>query len=250
MLSSYLDDRVFGTEFGVEPRWVLALHGWRRTKEDFVGVLGETSAGDPALDAIAIDLPGFGSSPPPSSVWGTKEYAEHIAPMLDSMSDAVVVVGHSFGGRVAIELAALRPDRIGALVLAGVPVTSTSFRRKTPARRYRTIRRLVRLGLVSEARLELARERYGSDDYRAARGVMRDVLVRVLGEDYLDSLARVTSPVEFVWGELDTVVPLEVARVALGTIADGHLHVVAGVDHFVPTGASAALRAVVVSHRR
>lgn len=248
MLSSYLNDRVFGTEFGREPRWVLALHGWRRTKEDFAGVLGPGN-GSAAIDAVAIDLPGFGASPAPDEAWGAQQYAEHIGPILESMSDRVVVVGHSFGGRVAIELAATHPERVAALVLTGVPVTTPAALRKKPAFSYRLIRRLRRIGLISERHLERARQRYGSEDYRAATGVMRAVLVRLLAEDYLEALSNVSCPVDFVWGELDTVVPLEVAREAIRATKDGHLHVLPGVGHFVPTAAAASLRDLVVVRR-
>ena len=41
-----------------------------------------------------------------------------------------------------------------------------------------------RAGLVSEQRLDRARNRFGSADYRAAEGVMRSVLVEAVGESY------------------------------------------------------------------
>ena len=42
--------------------------------------------------------------------------------MLDDLAPGAVVLGHSFGGRVAVHLAPARPDRVGALVLTGVPL--------------------------------------------------------------------------------------------------------------------------------
>ena len=75
--------------------WVLALHGWRRDHRDFDAVLAP-----PGMDAIALDLPGFGSAPPPDAVWGTPDYAGAVAAVLEEMEAHVVVLGHSFGGRV------------------------------------------------------------------------------------------------------------------------------------------------------
>jgi len=57
--------------------------------------------------AVALDLPGFGWSQRPAAVWGTVEYAQHVAGFLDAQGiPRAAVLGHSFGGRVAIRLAA------------------------------------------------------------------------------------------------------------------------------------------------
>ena len=71
-----------------------------------------------------------------------------------------------------------------------------------------------RAGLVSEQRLDRARNRFGSADYRAAEGVMRSVLVEAVGESYEAELAVLSCPVRLVWGEDDTEVPVSVARSA------------------------------------
>jgi pimeloyl-ACP methyl ester carboxylesterase len=247
MLSGYLGGKTFGEAFGSSKPWVLALHGWARSHADFVEVLG-AKEGEQALDAIAVDLPGFGASPPPEAVWGAREYAAFLEPLLDEMAERIVIVGHSFGGRVAVEFAALSGDRVAALVLSGVPLVTAS-RRPRPNARYRVVRSLAAAGIVSATRLEQARERYGSRDYREARGVMRGVLVRAVAEDYRATLALLRCPVELVWGEDDTAVPVDVAREATHSLVDGRLTVLPGVDHFVPTAAPGALRAATLLHR-
>src|SRR4051794_21014660 len=99
MLTAYDDGRIFGERSGDGEPWVLALHGWRRTHRDVAA-----SRDGPA--AIAVALPGFGTSPPPPEAWGGAEYAKALVPVVDAMAAPVVVVGHSFGGRVAVHLAA------------------------------------------------------------------------------------------------------------------------------------------------
>jgi pimeloyl-ACP methyl ester carboxylesterase len=93
--------------------------------------------------------------------------------------------------------------------------------------------------------MERARQRYGSSDYRAAVGVMRPVLVRMIAEDYAESVAAVRCPVELVWGDDDDVVPLAMARTLVSTIPEARLTVCPGAGHFVPTAAPADLRAAV-----
>ncbi|HUZ21628.1 MAG TPA: alpha/beta hydrolase [Acidimicrobiales bacterium] len=242
MLRAFAGGRLFGESYGTGTPWVLALHGWRRTHADFDGVLGERP-GTPALDALALDLPGFGAAPPPPAAWGSGEYAEAIAAVLDEMGDKVVVLGHSFGGRVAVQLAALWPERVSALVLSGVPFYRPAGARTKPKARYRIVRSLARRGLVSEGRLEAARRRHGSEDYRAATGVMREVFVRVVAEEYGDVLSGLSCPVELVWGSEDTEARVEVARRAEGVLSEARLVVLAGVGHLTPTAVPAELRA-------
>ncbi|HXZ83052.1 MAG TPA: alpha/beta hydrolase [Acidimicrobiales bacterium] len=247
MLSAYVDGKVFGETSGSGTPWLLVLHGWGRSHDDFTDVV-RGMGNEEVIDAIAIDLPGFGASPAPDEAWGAKEYATFVKPILDEMTGRVVIVGHSFGGRVAVELAALAGERTAALVLTGVPLLRVQQRAR-PRMRFRIVRALAGVGLVGRQRLERARERHGSRDYREAQGVMRAVLVRVLAEDYRPALARLGCPVELVWGERDTAVPVEIARAALSVIIDGRLTVIPGVGHFVPTTAPASLRAAVVAHR-
>ncbi|MHB1776551.1 MAG: alpha/beta fold hydrolase [Acidimicrobiales bacterium] len=245
MLRSFADGRLFGTTTGGSPPSVLALHGWRRTHRDFDEVLAP--AGDEALDAVALDLPGSGATPPPPAPWGSPEYADLVAAVLDEMATPVVVVAHSFGGRVAVHLAAAEPERVGALVLTAVPLLPRADRRR-PSARYRAVRALRRAGLLSEARLEAARNRHGSPDYRAAEGVMRDVFVRLVTERYdapLDALAARRLPVTLVWGDDDAEVPLSVGRAAAERLGGAELVVCPGAGHLTPRTAPGPLRRAV-----
>ena len=241
MLRAFGD--VFGEQHGAAPARVLALPGWMRKRADFDAVLD-------GLDAIALDLPGFGgASPPPATALGSAGYAELVAPALDACTDGVVVLGHSYGGRVALQLAAAQPARIGALVLTGVPRLLPPAVTSTPSASFRLVRWLHRHGLVSDARMEGRRRRSGSADYRNADGVMRDVLVAAVNEDYADLLPRITCPVELVWGDDDTAAPLAMAQRAEPRFAGPTtLTVVPGAGHLTPSTAPAARRAAVEAH--
>jgi pimeloyl-ACP methyl ester carboxylesterase len=242
VLSAFAEGAVFGERFGAPPLRVLALHGWQRSHGDFAEVLGAGRA----LDAVALDLPGFGASPPPETAMGSREYAMAIRPVLDEAEGPVVVVGHSFGGRVALHLAALEPERVGRLILVGVPLLRPEAAGGTrPSRRYRMIRRAARLGLLSDQRLERARRRYGSSDYANASGVMREVLVRLLAEDYSLPLRALDQPVELVVGEHDSAAPVEVQRRALAELRHGRLTVVEGRGHLLLTEDPARVRHVI-----
>ena len=209
MLTTLLGGRAFAERFGSGPADVVALHGWARSRADF----GPTLAG---YHALAIDLPGFGATPAPEAGWTTTQYAAWVADILREL-DRPVLLGHSFGGRVAVQLAARHPELTRGLVLTGVPLLrpESAGRPAGPALSYRLVRALHRRGLVGEARMESLRRTHGSADYRNAQGVLREVLVKAVNETYADQLAAVAGhglPVAMVWGRHDTAAPVEMAR--------------------------------------
>jgi len=233
-------DALFGEQHGATPARVLALPGWMRQRKDFDDVLD-------GLDAIALDLPGFGgASPEPPAAMDAAGYADDLAPVLDHCAPGVVVLGHSFGGRVAVNLAATHPGRVGALVLTGVPRLVPPTHTSRPKAAFRMARWLHRNRLLSDARMEALRRKHGSADYRNASPVMRDVLVRVVNEDYAALLPGITCPVELVWGDDDTAAPLAVAEQAQPLFGGPvTLTVVPGAGHLTPLTAPDALRAAV-----
>jgi pimeloyl-ACP methyl ester carboxylesterase len=201
-LTALLDGAVLAEKTGDDPR-VLALHGWARTRADWLPAL--------AAPALAVDLPGFGASPAPPVGWGSRDYAELLAPLL--ADGGWTLAGHSFGGRVAVQLAAGWPDLVEHVVLTGVPLLRKASGAKAPLP-FRLAKRAHRLGLVSDARMEEQRQKHGSADYRAATGVMRETLVKVVNEDYRHLLPSITAPVDLVWGAGDTAAPLAMAKEA------------------------------------
>ena len=234
-----LADGLFGERYGSRPVRVVDLHGWGRDRRDFRRVLE-------GLDAVAVDLPGFGATPPPAAAAGAAGYAGMVAAWLQQLSGPQVLVGHSFGGRVAVVLAATRPELVAGLVLVGVPLLHRSDRAaRQPSVAYRLLRLAHRAGLISDERLEREKRRRGSADYRAVTGGMRDTLVRVVNESYEDRLPDVACPVRLVWGAADSEVPPEVAHRAAALLRNVDIEVVEGCGHDLPREAPERIRTAI-----
>jgi pimeloyl-ACP methyl ester carboxylesterase len=235
---------VFAESHGSGVSEVVALHGWGRRGSDFADVLA-------GLDALAVDLPGFGASPPPPEAIGAAGYARILRPVIAGLAGPPLLVGHSFGGRVAVCLAASMP--IAGLVLTGVPLLAIGHRRR-PGTVFRMMRLANRMRIISDDRMEQERRRRGSSDYRNATGVMRDVLVTAVNETYEKELDLVSCPVIMVWGAEDREVPVGVAESAVERLSargiEASLTTLAGVGHFVPTESPAALRSAIDELRR
>lgn len=242
--------RIFGVTHGAAPVRVVALPGWMHTVADWGPTLGLLAAD--GIGSVALDLPGFGgATPEPPQAMGSAGYAEAVAPVLEEFDGPVVVLGHSFGGRVAVHLAASVPGAIRALVLTGVPALVPADGPKAkPALGYRVARALHQRGILPDSRMEALRKKSGSADYRnAVSPTMRNVLVAATNEHYEVQLRASTCPIELVWGEMDTAAPLVMARRAAALLGNrATLTVLPGVDHFTPLKAPEALAAAIKRH--
>ena len=244
MLHTFGNGTLFGETYGPGPVRVVWLHGWGRSSADFATSAQELAGAGVA--SVALDLPGFGASPLPTVAGGARLYADLLWPTLAGLSDEpLVLVGHSFGGRVATVLAAQHPEAWRAVVLTGVPLLRTAGATTSPLA-YRLIRGLAKRGLLPEARLDAARQKYGSADYRAAQGLLRDILVATVNEEYSAELAQITTPTTFLWGGADTAAPAAMAERAKAMVpGPTSWRLLDGVGHLIPTVAAAALSAAV-----
>jgi len=190
------------------------------------------------FETYLLDLPGFGKSNPPPVGWSVLDYAKLVIAYLDSQNLAQVhLIGHSFGGRVGLILGAEFAERIDKMVLidsAGIrtPLSASS---KLRLKSYRAgLNMLERMGMRQQADQLRAwyAGRYGSRDYKAASGVMRETFVKVVNEDLLTYAARVAVPTLLMWGDQDQDTPLWQGQKLEDTIPDAGLVVWEGAGHY------------------
>ncbi len=239
MLLERQDINAAGTRFAVfqlvgsapasAPELVWA-HGWAHSH---LSLLPLAEAMRARADSRLVDLPGFGASPLPPGPWGTEDYADAMAEWLHSLpARRRVWVGHSFGCRVGLRLAARHPDSVAALFLiaaAGLP-PRRSFATRVKRLPRQLAFRMMRATTPEGPMRDRLRERYGSADYRAA-GAMRPVLVKVVNEDQSEVARRIRMPVVLVHGEADTESPPEIATRLHALIPGSRLHLLHGFDH-------------------
>lgn len=213
---------------------LLLLHGWGVTHESFaplVPVLADR------FSLLRVDLPGFGWSPPPPTAWGSAEYRAHVAALLDGLGiGRAAVLGHSFGGRIAIRLAAEEPARVARLVLvasAGLrPPRSLGVRARVAVTKLLAgLGRLPGCGPWGRRLQEGWRARVGSRDYRSAGG-MRPTLVRLVNEDLLPLLPGIAAPTLLLWGDRDREVGRWAVETMRAQIPGARLTVFPGAGHF------------------
>ncbi len=186
---------------------------------------------------FAVDLPGFGLSDQPPQRWGVADYASMVKGFLHRQGiERPILLGHSFGGKISIFLAAQQLP-IHKLILVDssgiVPKRDAKYYFKVYS--YKTARRVMELpGLkpLFKQRLEELKNRSGSEDYRNARGVMRDTLVKVVNEDLTGLLPQIKVPTLLMWGADDTATPVADGRLMEQLIPDARLVVLDNAGHY------------------
>src|SRR3989338_7107803 len=103
--------RVF-VSFTGKGRPLLCLHGWGNSvSHEVFANLTEALQDDP-VQIIAPDLPGFGKSGEPPHAWTVDDYADCVEELVSQLQlNDVFLLGHSFGGRIALKLAARQGEK-------------------------------------------------------------------------------------------------------------------------------------------
>jgi pimeloyl-ACP methyl ester carboxylesterase len=79
---------------------------------------------------IAPEIPCFGKSPAPKEIWNYKDYATYFLSFIKDLKiKNYILIGYSFGGGIALNIASLEPKNIEKLVLCNTSGLKTHFTR-------------------------------------------------------------------------------------------------------------------------
>lgn len=232
---------------------VLLLHGWGLRGDLWKRVMDGL---EDSFDVIAPDFPGFGATEEPPAPWGVSDYMNWVIALMDELGiQRASVIGHSFGGRVAIKLAALHPERVEKLVLtdaAGIrPKRTLAYHlrvRTFKATRWLSRQPLAPARLRAWAAARVASQ--GSADYKAASGTVRGSFVRVVNEDLRRYLPRIQAPTLLIWGERDLDTPLSDGQLMEKLIPDAGLVIFPDTGHMAYLYQSAHFNVIVKNFLR
>ncbi|SDX23375.1 alpha/beta fold hydrolase [Tepidimicrobium xylanilyticum] len=214
---------------------ILVLHGWGANISTVLPIINLLK---PYFRVYAVDLPGFGESDKPKEVFGSEDYARILKEFIDKMGvKKIVLIGHSFGGKLSILLGIKYPEIIDKIVLinsAGlVPKRGLKYYIKVYG--FKTLKFLYNIIFFwanKEEKREKFYKRFGSTDYREADGIMRKILVRVVNEDFKEILKEIKSPTLLIWGDKDTATPLYMGKIMESQIPDSGLVILEGAGHY------------------
>lgn len=210
---------------------VVFLHGWGRDMSDFDDMEKRLRPILPNAAFVGLDLPGFGRSPlNREGGFSLDDYANTLKNFLDKLAvSRVILIGHSFGGRVSIRFSADHPEKVEKLILISTAgIKRKSFRLQLLAvgrRLFQTIfsslgdfRFILRLKNLAGALL-------GSRDYRVTHGALRETFKKVIGDDLWRDAARLRVPALLIWGQNDKITPLAEGRTYHKLIPNSRLEI-------------------------
>ena len=221
---------------------------------------------EPVLDAlsrrytvIAPDLLGHGLSDKPRADYSVGGYANGMRDLLTVLGiDKVTVLGHSFGGGVAMQFAYQFPERTERLILVGSgglgPEVSSSIRAVTTPGFHQAmalltlpgIRHLGKAGLIALSRTDLKATRdldevaciYDSFKDPAFRAAIHHVVSAVV--DWKGQIVTMADraylteamPMAVIWGRDDRVIPVRHASNAAALAPNARIEVIPDAGHF------------------
>lgn len=215
---------------------LLLLHGWGCDRNVWNGIRPILAK---HFRVISVDFAGFGRSDEPQSVWGVEEYTRSIEALVAEIgAQRPILVGHSFGGRVAILFASRNAvSRVILTDAAGIkPRRPLSYYYKVYS--YKAMKRLLPLlvgGNRARQLIEQRRAKVGSADYNNASPMMRAILSKCVGEDLCRVMPAIEAPTLLFWGDRDTATPIADAHRMKKLIPDAGLVVAEGCGHFAMT---------------
>ena len=206
-----------------EGKDILLLHGWGQNIE-MMKMLGDNFSNRCRI--TILDFPGFGQSSEPKEAWSIDDYSNMLEMFVREVGiKKPIIMGHSFGGRVAIRYSAHNP--IEKLVLFGSPCIRVDEELPLSTKILKGLKKLPGMNALGE----YMKKYIGSRDYKAASPVMRQTLVNVVNEDLSEYAKDIEEPTLLIWGEYDEEAPVEEAKMLEGIMIDAALIILPGTHY-------------------
>lgn len=215
------------------------LHGWGHSLLNLKPIAKMISD----YDCYLIDLPGFGQSPVPDTVLSISEYSSIIADFIKEIKnkdDRIIVIGHSFGGRIAIDLAANYSSLINRIVI----IAGAGLKKKVRIYKKIPVWSLQKMNSILYKTFALFGKDYrdniiykkifnkvASDDYKNTKAVMREIMKKTIKTPSLPLAKKINIPTILIYGEKDKTTPPEFGKTFHNVIVSSKLFILPTFNH-------------------
>lgn len=181
---------------------LIFLHGWGQSFATFTTVV---EAFQDRYRIIGVDFMGFGNSSQPSEPLTLDDYVSqlHTLIRLLHITDPILV-GHSFGGRVAIRYSSLHPPK-KLILISTAGIRKHGIRYYYRISRYKILKRIYKL--LSETKYQALISSSGSEDFQNAPPVMKKTLSNIVGLRQTRDMKKIGTETYLIWGVHDHVTP-------------------------------------------
>jgi len=255
---------------------IVLLHGWGVDSEKYVELMKIFNIQYSIFNIFILDLSGFGKSDEPKENWDLDDYVEFVDKFIETVTRGqkgfelvknilqkkieqckqygnmyyhtenknakkITLIGHSFGGGIAIKYAVKYPEKIDRLILTG----AVGIKHKLTTKQKilfisaKTGKLIFSLPAINNFKKpvykifsKIARSR--KKDYYSASPRMKEIMKNVLAEDLIDCLDKIKIPTLLVWGREDKTTPLADGKIMRLKVKGSKLKVVDGANHSLP----------------
>lgn len=218
---------------GIGPVFLL-LHGWKDTLHTFDLL---TTFLLRKCRVVRLDLPGFGGTEPPSKAWYLDDYVRFVKDFCAKVHiQSDVIIGHSFGGRIAIKAissGAINPRKLVLISSAGVAKRRT-FRNRFLSISAKIGKVITIIPPLTFWRKQLRRKLYqaiGSDYFES--GSLKNTFLNVINEDLSSCAPKITVDTLLIWGDEDKATLPAEGVILSELIPHSKLEMITGASHFV-----------------
>lgn len=216
-------------KFGDSKTCLVFLHGWGCDLNFFLWVKDYF----PSYSTLFVDFYGFGKSAEPSKPMCVDDYVFELKKIIDLFDiENLILIGHSFGGRVAIKFTSkfqfdYKNFKLCLVDSAGIlPKRGVKFYYKIFA--YKLCKKLSKKVKWFDIKLN----KFGSRDYKNLSPIMKKTFVCVVNEDLSKFAKMISVETIIIWGEKDTETKLFMAKRLYKIIPNSRLHVFKNAGHF------------------
>jgi len=216
---------------------ILLLHGWGSQSEKYR--ISFENFPENNGEVFIPDLPCFGMTGCPTEAWNISDYVEWVKKFIFEVKISdYVLVGHSFGGRIAIKFSSENPTNLKGIVLYSAAGITPQNKIKNSvyfgiAKTGKAILRILRLNFISNLLKKLLYKSAGVKDYNNANNQRKEIMKKVISENLEKYLKDISQPVVLLWGSKDTETPLSDAEIIRKEINNSQTIVVDGAGHAI-----------------
>lgn len=203
---------------------IVLLHGWGQNIE-MMDMLGHPF--EKEFQIIVLDLPGFGKTPEPDHSFSIEEYANVLHKLLEKENITnPILVGHSFGGRIAIKYASMY--KVKKIVLLSAPFRPSKKKTSYKSKIYNFVKKYKCFNNLTA----YLKDKWGSSDYKNASDINRGTLVKAVNEDLTSNVLKIKCPVLMIYGQKDTAVPISEGEALKSLLSDVGLIIYENANHY------------------
>ena len=211
---------------------VLMLHGWGDSHQTFSELSREL---EDKFSIISLDLPGFGGTQAPKTVWSLNDYCDFVAKFLVKIDEKkpYAIVGHSNGGAISIRGLAngiFESDKL--VLLASSGVRDVYKGRKKALRLAAKAAKAATYPLPKSVTVRIKKHAYksvGSDMFVAEH--LQETFKKIVGDDVRNDAKKLKLPTLLIYGSEDNATPVRYGELFRDAIPGSMLQVIDGAGH-------------------